>query len=111
MRAWLLFFLLGSGVAGAADSLWLLCNNNGLALNLYEDLETKKTDLTLILGMHQFTGTLKKEVNLQGKTGRFKGAIVPTTNNNMVAVNGLLIFGKESHPVNALLTCRTLESN
>lgn len=109
----LLTFLLMSSGAKAADSLWLLCDDDGLVLNLYEHRsggENRKTELTLIFGQHQFTGALEKKVNLQGKTGKFKGRIVPTNHNKSVAVNGLLHFGGESYPVNALLKCKTMEN-
>jgi len=109
IQALVLALLLMATGAKAADSLWLLCDDDGLVLNLYEHLN-RKTELTLIFGQHQFTGALEKKVNLLGKTGKFKGRIVPTNHNKSVAVNGLLYFGGESYPVNALLKCKTMES-
>ena len=115
MIKWLLTIMMFGATVGAraADSQWLLCDDDGLVLNLYEHrsgAEDRKTDLTLIFGQHQFTGSLGAKVNLQGKTGKFKGRIVLTNHNRSVAVNGLLYFGGESYPVNAILKCKTLES-
>lgn len=112
MKCWILALLLMTTGARAADSLWLLCDDGvGLVLNLFEYGDDRKTDLTLIFGQHhQFTGSLGKKVTLQGKTGKFKGRIVPTNHNRSAAVNGLLYFGSDSYPVNAILKCKTLES-
>jgi hypothetical protein len=110
MKVFLLFFtLLVSNVSLAKDSYWLLCDDGGMALNIYEHrsgMEDRKTDLTLIFGSHVFTGEQKKDLVLQGKTGSFKGNVVLTNKDKNVAVNGKMFFGKESYPVNALLTCR-----
>ena len=110
MKVFLLFLtLLVSNVCLAKESYWLLCDDGGMVLNSYEHRsgeEDVKTDLTLIFGSHVFTGEQKKDLVLQGKTGSFKGNVVLTNKDKNVAVNGKLFFGKESYPVNAMLTCR-----
>lgn len=113
----LLPFLLLSPPIYAADSLWLLCNDDGLVLNAFE--EDQETELTLLFGMHRFTGKQKSpKVILDGDKGTFEGKIVFTNKNKSVAVNGKLFLGKarnptevdgQSFPVNALLKCKTLK--
>ena len=109
--------------AAHADSLWLLCDDGGLVLNAFEHrkgTEDRETELTLLFGMHRFTGKQSPKVILDGDTGTFEGKIVFTNKNKSVAVNGKLFLGKarnakevdgQSFPVNALLKCKTLEGN
>lgn len=98
----LLLLILGADETRAA--MWLLCDDGGLVVNMYEN------DVTLILGKYLVTGSLNndKDTTLIGKYGRFKGMVVPTITANAVAINGSLLVGKESHPINAILQCRKL---
>jgi hypothetical protein len=115
MKIVLLFFtLLISNASLAKESYWLLCDDGGMALNVYEHrsgTEDVKTELTLLFGNLVFTGEQKKDLVLQGKTGSFKGNVVLTNKDTNAAVNGKLFFGKESYPVNALLKCKSMESS
>jgi len=89
------------------DSPWLLCDDGGLALNMYE--HKRHTTLTLLFGEHLLTGTKSKDVTLRGKTGSFKGHVEMVNQGKRVAVNGSLIIAKVSHPINAVLECRIMD--
>jgi hypothetical protein len=90
------------------DSPWLLCDDGGLALSMYER-NSRTTALTLLFGEHLLTGTKSKDVTLRGKTGSFKGHVEMVNQGKRVAVNGSLIIAKVSHPINAVLECRIMD--
>jgi hypothetical protein len=89
------------------DSPWLLCDDGGLALNMYK--HKSHTTLTLLFGEHLLTGTQNKGVTLRGKTGSFKGRVEMMNQGKRAAVNGRLIIAKVSHPINAVLECRIMD--
>lgn len=116
MKKFFFLLVLLAGSAQAADSLWLLCDDGGLALNLLEHRDeggSRLTDLALIYGYHVLLGELKGDegdVVLKGKSKKkFKGHVKITYADKVVTVNGsLLLSGKISSPVNAQLKCKEM---
>jgi hypothetical protein len=106
----------------AADSLWLLCDNGNLAMNLLEhrsaDGQGRITSLMLLLGANAFSGQLTDtnsgkvflDSSPKGKN-KFNGSVAINYSKKVVSLNGTLSLGGDRFNINTRLQCKELRSN
>jgi hypothetical protein len=106
----------------AADSLWLLCDDGHLAMNLLEhrsaDGQGRVTALRLLLGSNTFVGQLTNtnsgKVLLVGTPkGRnnFNGDIAVDYAKKVIGLKGLLNLNGDRFKVKTQLKCKEMRSN
>ena len=124
MKSSLFVFLFGLTAisAHAADSEWLLCNNDKLIVNSLEhraSADTRATDLTLILGGHVLRGELyntDSDDNLsmsvqEGRyTQQFKGSIAIDYQTKRMTLNGILALANRAMPIDAKFDCKVMSN-
>jgi hypothetical protein len=103
----------------ASDSLWLLCDNGKLAMNLLEhrsaDGQGRVTSLTLLLGMNNLSGQLTNTdsgkvlltSNPKNKTS-FNGNVAVNYSKKVVSLNGILKLSGERFSINTQLQCKEM---
>jgi hypothetical protein len=108
--------------AQAADSLWLLCDNGHLAMNLLEhrspDGRGRVTSLNLLFGSNTFSGRLAntnsgKVVLVGTPKGKnsFNGDVAVDYSNKAIVLKGLLNLNGSRFKVNTQLECKEMRSN
>jgi hypothetical protein len=108
--------------AQAADSLWLLCDDGHLAMNLLEHRSTdgkgRVTALSLLLGSNTFTGQLTntnsgKVVLVATPKGKnsFNGNVAVDYPKKAIALKGILNLNGSRFKVNSQLECKEMRSN
>jgi hypothetical protein len=105
----------------AKDSVWILGNNNKVAINVFEHrvgAEHRAAEVTLIMGSWFLNGQLKDSgqgyanptpINLTTKSGSFKGTISVDFAKNKVTLKGTLTLDGEPIPLNEVIPCKELK--
>ena len=108
--------------AYAADSLWLLCDNSHLAMNLLEhrsaDGRGRVTSLNLLLGSNTFAGRLNNTnsgkvllVSTPKGKNNFNGNVAVDYSKKVIVLKGLLNLNGSRFKVNTQLECKEMSSN
>jgi len=101
----------------ASDSIWLLCDNGKLALNLLEHRSAngtgRVTSLNLLLGMNIFSGQLNNTdsgkvylTSTNGNNGHFKGNVSVNYPQETVYLQGTLYLTDSNLKINSKLHCK-----
>lgn len=106
----------------AADSLWLLCDDSHLAMNLLEyrsaDGRGRITSLNLLLGRNTFAGRLNNTnsgkvllVSTPKGKNNFNGNVAVDYSKKVIVLKGLLNLNGSRFKVNTQLECKEMRSN
>jgi hypothetical protein len=107
--------------AFAKDSVWLLGNDDKVAVNILEHRvgsDDRAAEITLIMGSWLLTGQVKDTgqgytnpapVTLTTKNGTFKGTISIDFEKTKVTLKGKLTLDDEPFTLNELIPCKELQ--
>jgi hypothetical protein len=106
----------------AADSLWLLCDDGHLAMNLLEhrsaDGKGRVTSLSLLLGSNTFAGRMNNTnsgkvllVSTPKGKNSFNGNVAVDYSKKAIALKGILNLNGSRFKVNTQLECKEMRSN
>ena len=123
LKSAICFGILASSISAPAfarDSLWLLCDDGKLVVNVLEHRDgpdSRASSLNLILGAHVFSGEKKDSAKgrlvLRGSTDKndiFNGNIDIDFISRTLKIQGdLTIFGSQ-HPIQSELQCKEITS-
>jgi hypothetical protein len=105
----------------AKDSVWVLGNNNKVAINIFEHRvgsDKRAAEVTLIMGSWLLTGKVKDNgqgyvnpapVTLTTKSGNFKGTISVDFSKSKVTLKGTLTLDGEPFTLNEVIPCKELQ--
>jgi len=124
MKTSIIAILVGMLMAASAfakDSVWILGNNNKVAINVFEHrvgADQRAAEVTLIMGSWFLNGQLKDRgqgyanpapITLTTKSGSFKGTISVDFSTNKVTLKGTLTLDGEPIPLNEVISCKELK--
>jgi hypothetical protein len=106
----------------AADSLWLLCDDGHLAVNLLEhrsaDGQGRVTALSLLLGNNTLSGQLNNKnsgkvilVGTPKGKNNFNGDVAVDYSKKVIVIKGLLNLNGGRFKVKSQLQCKEMRSN
>ena len=106
----------------AADSLWLLCDNGHLAMNLLEhrsaDGRGRITSLSLLFGSNIFSGRLSNTnsgkvllITTPKVKNNFNGDVVVDYSKKAIVLKGILNLNGSRFKINTQLECKEMSSN
>jgi len=117
IRKLIAFIICTSSTVMAADSNWLLCSNDSLAISSFEHrngVENRETHVNLLFGMHMITGNLVNtnsgDVILSDKiNNNYRGKISIDYAKKVIILKGTLtIYDEKTIMKNLKLKCKEL---
>jgi len=108
--------------AMASDSLWLLCDNGNLAMNLLEhrsaDGQGRVTSLSLLLGINNFSGQLTNTnsgkvflTSTPKDENNFIGDVAVNYSQRVISLKGTLNLTGSRFNINTQLKCKEMRPN